>query len=244
MLEAVTLDFWNTLFVDSNGALRAQRRLEVLRDELSAAGLERSQPALDEGIQAGFDFFDEIWLREHRTPLCAEIVDAILLNLRAALPVEARERLTTQFQWQLLDHPPEPMPSLLMTLPVLAGRYRLAVVCDTGFSPGVVIRRLLDRYCLLQYFSYLYFSDEHGVSKPDKRAFHATLDELGVHPSAAAHVGDLQRTDIAGAQAAGMMAVHFIGANDYDAPRSTADAIVRHFEDLPAALGNLVCPGC
>ena len=244
MLEAVTLDFWNTLFVDSNGTRRERQRLAVLREELAAAGLARSQLALDEGIQAGFDFFDEIWLSQHRTPLCGEIVDAILASLRAYLPAEARERITTQFQWQLLDHPPEPMPGLLTTLPVLAGRYRLAVVCDTGFSPGVVIRKLLDRYCLLEYFTYLYFSDEHGVSKPDVRAFGTTLDALGVRASQAAHVGDLQRTDVAGAQAAGMLAVHFVGANDYDAPRSTADAIVRHFEDLPAALGNLVCPGC
>ena len=60
----------------------------------------------------------------------------------------------------------------------------------------------------------------------------------------AAHVGDIQRTDIAGAQAAGMSAVHFVGANNSDAERSTGDLLVRHFEDLPAALGGLTCAGC
>ena len=70
------------------------------------------------------------------------------------------------------------------------------------------------------------------------------LEELGVRPCEAAHVGDIQRTDVAGAQAAGMSAVHFIGANNQDAARSTADVIVRHFEELPQALGGLICAGC
>jgi FMN phosphatase YigB (HAD superfamily) len=54
----------------------------------------------------------------------------------------------------------------------------------------------------------------------------------------------MQRTDIAGAQAVGMWAVHFVGANARDVPRSTADVLVRHFDELPAALGNLICAGC
>jgi hypothetical protein len=41
-----------------------------------------------------------------------------------------------------------------------------------------------------------------------------------------------------------MSAVHFIGANDHDAPHTTADLLVRHFDELPAALGGLTCAGC
>ena len=44
--------------------------------------------------------------------------------------------------------------------------------------------------------------------------------------------------------AAGLLAVHFVGASDHDADESTADAVVRRFADLPAVLGSLVCPGC
>jgi FMN phosphatase YigB (HAD superfamily) len=65
-----------------------------------------------------------------------------------------------------------------------------------------------------------------------------------VRPTEAAHVGDIQRTDIAGAQTAGMSAVHFVGANNKDVAHSTADAIVSHFEELPQALGSLICAGC
>jgi hypothetical protein len=41
-----------------------------------------------------------------------------------------------------------------------------------------------------------------------------------------------------------MSAVHFVGANNRDAGHSTADAIVRHFDELPQALGSLICAGC
>ena len=136
------------------------------------------------------------------------------------------------------------MPGALYALPLLAERYRLAVVCDTGYSPGRVLREVLERNGMLAYFEYLYFSNEHGMSKPDVRVFRHTLAALDVRAPEAAHVGDIQRTDIAGAQAAGMAAVHFIGANNDDAGHSTADLIVRHFDELPAALGGLTCAGC
>ncbi len=67
---------------------------------------------------------------------------------------------------------------------------------------------------------------------------------LGVRAPEAAHVGDMQRTDIAGAQAVGMWTVHFVGANNSDAAASTADVVIRHFDELPAALGSLACAGC
>jgi HAD superfamily hydrolase (TIGR01549 family) len=244
MLRAVTFDFWNTLFVDSRGREREQLRSALLADALRTAGHEASDGELATGLAAAWDYFDGVWLNEHRTPPCEELVDAMLAGLRVRLQQETQHRLVERFERLVLEVPPEPMPGAVYTIPGLAERYRLAVICDTGFSPGSVLRQLLDKHDLLGYFDYTYFSNEHGVSKPDPRAFLHALEELGTRPTEAAHVGDIQRTDIAGAQASGMAAVHFVGANDADARRSTADAMVSHFEDLPRALGSLVCAGC
>lgn len=244
MLRAVTLDYWNTLFVDVRGREREQRRAALLRAEVEALGHDLPPSAYDEALRFGFDFFERVWHDEVRTPACGEILDAVLGSLRVRVPPEVHERMTTEFERLVLDIPPEPVPSLLRTLQMLAGRYRLAVVCDTGYSPGTVLRELLDRHCALEPFTYLYFSNEHGMSKPDVRVFKHTLAQLGVPAGEAAHVGDMQRTDIAGAQAAGMAAVHFVGANNRDAKRSSADAVIRHFEELPHALGSLHCAGC
>jgi putative hydrolase of the HAD superfamily len=244
MLQAVTFDYWNTLFVDTRGREREQRRIEILREEVGRVAPKPSTAAINDALQSGYDLFDRLWIAEHRTPLCEETVDGILAALRVRLPDDAEQRVVTQFEQLILELPPEPMPGSLYALPELAERYRLAVICDTGYSPGLVLRELLERNGMLKYFRYLYFSNEHGTSKPEARVFARTLDELGVRAGEAAHVGDIQRTDVAGAQGAGMAAVLFVAANDHDARDTTADLVVRHFDELPAALGSLTCPGC
>jgi HAD superfamily hydrolase (TIGR01549 family) len=244
MLRAVTFDFWSTLFADTRGREREALRAAVLGDALAAAGLQASGHTLAEGLSAAWDYFDTVWLNEHRTPSCAELVDAILSALRAQLPGDLLPPLVDRFERLILELPPEPMPGAVYTLPELAGHYRLAIICDTGYSPGAVLRELLARHDMLAHFEYTYFSNEHGMSKPDTRVFVHVLEELGARPSEAAHVGDIQRTDIAGAQAAGMAAIHFVGANNADVARSTGDAILSHFEELPRALGGLICAGC
>lgn len=194
---------------------------------------------IQEALHSGFLFFDKVWLEEYRTPNCDEIVASVLSTLGVHLPASAHARVVRQYEEMLLELPPDPMPQATTTVAALAERYRLGVICDTGFSPGSVLREVLERCGLIPYFDYLFFSNEHGMSKPDVRVFRHTLDKLGVRPREAAHVGDIQRTDIAGAQAAGMAAVHFVGANDHDARASTADAVVGQFSELPTALETL-----
>lgn len=244
MLKAITLDFWNTLFVDHCGRERAARRAECLRTELGEFGRTPSDTELSDSLAAGYDYFERIWRAEMRTPGAAEILEVMLEGLRARLPQAARARIVATFDELILELPPEPLPQVRETLAALAARYKLAVVCDAGFSPGRVLRELLVRNDMLAPFTYLYFSDEGGMSKPDPRVFKFVLEQLGARPQEAAHIGDMERTDIAGAHAAGMLAVLLTEANDYDAGTTTADLVVARFADLPVVVGNLVCPGC
>ena len=244
MLAAVTLDFWNTIFVDSGGRERDRRRAEYLKAMLTEYGEQAGDLAIQDALSQGYDHFDRQWRDEHRTPPAEEIVNVVLDALRSRVPSEARERLTTYFGRLVLEVAPEPTPGAAAVIAELAERYKLAVICDTGYSPGSVLRELLDKHGLTGAFDYLYFSNEGGVSKPDVRVFRRVLEELDVPAYQAAHVGDMERTDIAGAHAAGMLAVHFVGANGNDADESTADAVVRRFADLPAVLGSFMCPGC
>lgn len=244
MLRAVTLDFWNTLFVDHRGRERERRRAAWLRAELEKLGASVTDAALADALSAGFDYFERVWHDERRTPPASETTEATLAALGVRFSDDAFARTVEYLERLILDVPPEPVAGAVGALTTMAERYKLAVVCDTGYSPGSVLRELLARNSMLEPFSYLFFSNEHGMSKPDVRVFKHTLAQLGVRAGEAAHVGDIQRTDIAGAQAAGMMAVHFVGASNRDAGRSTADLIVRHFDELPAALGGIICAGC
>jgi putative hydrolase of the HAD superfamily len=69
-----------------------------------------------------------------------------------------------------------------------------------------------------------------------------TLDALGAAPTEAVHVGDLLRTDIAGAQAVGMRAVQYIGISQDqadglgDGRKITPDAVIRNHTELEPLL--------
>jgi FMN phosphatase YigB (HAD superfamily) len=137
---------------------------------------------------------------------------------------------------------------------------RVALICDTGFSPGRVVRQLLERVGLLQHLEVQIFSDEIGVPKPHPHAFHAALRGLGVEPQRAVHVGDLRRSDIAGARDVGMTSARYTGlSNDGDVhagasgagvidcmgagcdppcPRPEADVVVNSHADLTTWLAR------
>ena len=81
---------------------------------------------------------------------------------------------------------------------------RIGIVCDVGLTPSLVLLEFLERHGVLRHFDHWSFSDEVGVFKPDAAIFRHALDGLGVDdPARALHIGDLRRTDIAGAQADG-----------------------------------------
>lgn len=107
----------------------------------------------------------------------------------------------------LLDLPPALLPGVREALDALRLRYRLAIVSDTGFASGTAQTRLLEQDGLREYFDAIVYSEEVGAPKPDARMFNAALQHMGCEPSQALHVGDLERTDVAGALAVGMRAI-------------------------------------
>ena len=107
----------------------------------------------------------------------------------------------------------------------------LGIVSNTGRTPGVILRRVLERYGLLAYFSAISYSDEVGVRKPEAEIFRLTLARTGVAPSEAVHIGDNPDADVAGAQSFGMRAAHYTAGFRRPAPQ--ADLIVSDLETLP-----------
>jgi len=239
MIRAVTLDFWNTLMDDFMLPEREALRTARLLDLVGPYGHRPGDKAIAAAFRESWDHFDRVWYEEARTPTTAESAAVVLRALKIKLPGEARAAFVTDLEEILLDCPPRPVPGVPETLPVLAERYALAVVCDAGITPGRVLRRVLGLHDLERYFSAFFFSNEHGVSKPDPRAFLTPLAELGVAPHEAVHVGDIQRTDVAGAHGAGLQAIHFVGVNSSDLLASNAEAIVQRFAELPDAVARL-----
>jgi putative hydrolase of the HAD superfamily len=82
------------------------------------------------------------------------------------------------------------------------------------------------------------FSDEVGVPKPDAAIFRAALDALGVPPEKALHVGDLRRTDVAGARDLAMRSVRIRASHDDLSPLPDADFVVDSHAVLRRLLGG------
>ena len=239
MITAVTFDLWDTLVTDRDLLDRMALRATRLRDALAPLGMYPDDEELEQAFAESWRNFDRAWTTEHRTPSTAESIDVALGELGVDAPAATREAITRTMEDLVIEVPPVPVEGAAEVLAELAGCYRIGLVSDTGLSPGRALRPVLDGLGLLQHFTFLYFSDEGGMSKPDPRVFALVLEKLGARPPEAAHVGDILRTDIVGAQRAGMHSIHFVGVNASDAAWSTADRVIEHLSDLPRALAGL-----
>lgn len=247
MLQAVTFDLWDTLFIDdSDEPRRAALGLApkaVARRDLFVNVVVRHHPAIthDQAANAWEDatsWFNVCWKREHHTPTVATRLDKALTALGLERPpgfgamVDALERME-------LDIPPELAPGAAEAVAALAGRFRLGVISDAVVTPGRNLRQLLRHYGLFDHFSAFVFSDEAGASKPSPVVFHKAAAALGVPLDAMAHVGDRESNDVSGPRSVGMKAVLYTGVIDRGSGATRADLVCRHLDTLESLLATL-----
>ena len=163
---------------------------------------------------------------------------AYCLERRGIYDDEPIEQLTKEFEEASLEAGVIAVDGAKKTLDALedAG-IGLALICDTGFTPGRVVRRLLDDHGLLEHLEIVCFSDEVGVPKPGNDIFAKALAGLGVRPPEAIHVGDLKRTDIAGAHDVGMHTARFRGVHDDRSDSTEAEIVIDRHDQLLGVIG-------
>jgi len=210
---------------------------------LTAAGLRARAAALDRAYEESGAFLSRVWSQNRDVPV-AEHVRAILAAVDAGLPRqvtgEAMAMLIEAYSRPALLVPPAVDESARAALEALVGRgYTLAVVSNIMRTPGVTLRKLLERYGLLGYFRHTTFSDEVGVRKPDPEIFALTLRAVGAGPESAVHVGDDEVLDVRGARAAGMRVIQVTS----NAPRALGllrpDGAIPRLAGLPDAIAQL-----
>jgi HAD superfamily hydrolase (TIGR01509 family) len=158
-------------------------------------------------------------------------------GLSASLPVRTHRRIEAVYADAVLHYPPQLIPGVSELLAALRKkRLKLGLICNTGRSPGSVLRKLLGTFGIIKRFSVALFSDETIVRKPDPKIFRQVLAALKVDPADAVHVGDSPESDIAGAAAAGMQAV-WIRKDGMAAPSCLA--AIDSVAQLPEVLKSL-----
>jgi FMN hydrolase / 5-amino-6-(5-phospho-D-ribitylamino)uracil phosphatase len=237
-IAAVTFDFWNTIATVAPGAMDAARRRGI------AAACEECEVELEaERLVASLEEVGLSWERSwaagrhlHPREAAATLVGS--LGVEGAARVMVTEAFLGAGREVELQFAPG-IGSCLQTLDERG--LRLGIVCDVGFSGGEMLRELLAAEGLLERFSGWGFSDEVGHYKPAPQIFEAALGALRAQPGEAMHVGDLRRTDVAGAAALGMRTARYRGMNrEGDAEAGVeADVVLDSHRELPDAIEGL-----
>jgi putative hydrolase of the HAD superfamily len=210
-IRAVTFDFWHTLLAEHPGTMRAMQ-LDRWTRVLARAGHARERADIEAAFAKNWQRFEEQWWSNAGQYTPSDSVLFITEELSVDLTDALRIELTESFRVVGETAELEVAPGLEACLRALrAAGVRLGIVCDVGLTASPTLRGRLGRLGVLDAFDAWSFSDETGVFKPAPEAFHAALDPLGVDPRDAAHIGDNERTDIAGANALGMVSVRYQG---------------------------------
>ena len=242
-IAAVTFDYWNTLVHEDPFHMRDLRQTRWL-GLLEDAGFAVDWAQLVAAFESSWVRYVERWHadEQYRAVDAAEhVLEVLGLTVRddvRALLHEAFVDMELRAQLRLA-------PGIEECLAALSGAgIRIGIVCDVGMTPSVQLRRHLERHGILDRFDHWSFSDEVGRYKPSPVIFEHALAGLGgIAPAAAAHVGDLRRTDIAGAKAMGMTAVRYLGISDDNSQlEPEGDIVLTDHRNLPALLGISPAP--
>lgn len=238
-IEAITFDFWNTIARAPAGLMSEARRRAIV-EVCEECGVELEAELLVESLSEVTRSYESSWsVGKHFHPR----EGAEMLVRSIGLEGVAGERAAEAFLTVARDAPVELSADIRPSLEALRKRgIRLGIVCDVGFSGGAVLRELLDRKGLLAHFSGWAFSDEVGHYKPAPQIFEAALAALGAQPATSMHVGDLRRTDIAGASRLGMRTARYRALHDdpqADGAEVEADFVLDSHQELPELIDRI-----
>ena len=240
MIRAVTFDLWQTLITEKP---EEEERRRILRYErmlalLNELGKPSTLGALEEAYRACGEWLHEVW-KENKDVSTRDQVDFVLrrLDKDPRLSQTDWERLEEAYVSPIRDIPPVALPGAREALRTLSlAGVCLGLICNTGRTPGRVLRPLLEGMGLRAYFNAMAFSDELRVRKPDERIFMKVLTDLQTRPEQAVHVGDIAETDVAGAKRAGLLALHLV--RDGSKPSPEADGVLRSAAEVPDWIAN------
>jgi len=241
VLKAVTFDLWQTLILDTPEGLRQARadRVRGIHDALACEGIAVGVAAVGQAYDAVGDRLEEIWATRRDVGSRGQVrmlLECLGLDMAVSPDGRAMDDLDQAYCLPILSALPVPNTGALDVLRALSSRgLVLGLVCNTGRTPGKMLRLVLERLGLANYLSVLSFSDEVGLRKPHPEIVHRTLTALGVVPAEAAHVGDDVTTDVTGARGVGMRAIHLCHSTGCNQQPDDAEAIPSLLA-LPAAL--------
>lgn len=245
--RAVTFDCWSTLISDKNWEQTMLHRQQSLIEIAAKRGVEISTERSKQLIEAAWEQHVISWrsggvfgargaadwiLGRLGIPVVSENGSSAEAELAAELAL-AIESATSGVGTYVLDGAVDAVEA------VKAAGIGTALVCDVGFTPARFVKGFLGDHGIK--LDHYFFSDEVGTPKPYEPIFLAALEATAAAPHEAVHIGDLKRTDIAGARNAGMGTIRYTGLHDdmwtpEESLGEEADEVMDHWSKLPGIL--------
>lgn len=246
-IGAVTFDLWDCLFCDETdepkraeaGRLpKPQARRQLVHQFLS------KHETIDAAkVNLAYDVTDaafrKVWHDEFVTWSVAERLKITLDGLGRTLPAAEFDELVEAHETMEITFRPDPAPGALDALKALHGKYKLAVISDTVFTPGRNLRKLLEGAGMLAYFDHFVFSDEVGHSKPHPAVYQSVAEAFAIDMKDIVHIGDRPHNDIGGAHAVGARCVLSTVVKQRPLEGHEPDAVCDDYANLPDVLADL-----
>jgi putative hydrolase of the HAD superfamily len=233
-IQAVTFDFWKTLYQDNFGEIRQQVRMEAFARHTGRPLEEVS--AISKRV---FQEFERVHIEEQITLGPHDKVRMMMEHLKTEVSESVALELAEISATAIVLHPPDMVEGAKEAVRRTAERFPIGIISDTATSPGRCLRQLLARDGILDLFQTLTFSDEVGVAKPQAPMFELTAKNLGVEPKEMLHIGDLEYSDIVGIQRVGGKAGLFAGYNSHFLETTSADYVFKNWGEFLEVLPEL-----
>ncbi len=240
-IEAVTFDLWFTLIAhdqDYDERLREARTSGIMA-ALESVGIASSQEAIAQAYVDSEKHLQERWScnRDVDTPQQVEI---LLKCMGIDASPETIASVAVPYAEAVLHVEPYLVDGAIEALDAIrASGVKLALISNTGRTPGMAMRKVMQRLGILSYFPVTTFSNEAGYLKPDWRIFASTLGRMGTTPDKTVHIGDHQVLDVQGSKEFGMRCIHVTryapSINGIHVP----DITVETLRQIPSAIESL-----
>ena len=240
MLKAITFDFWQTLYADSDKNWRKRQAIRVKRCHayLENRGYTCTLTDVEFGLEEAYNLVSSLWY-QHKGISVKRCMQRFAEVLEIRLETADLDQLIENLGAAFLEAPPIMIAHVKPVVSRLSENYPLGIISDSALTPGSFVRKLMARDGILQFFTAFTFSDETDHTKPQVVQFHSTLAELNAEPAEALHIGDIFRTDIVGAKNAGMKAIRFAGFNKGEGNDTLSDAVIDDYRKLETVISEL-----
>lgn len=240
-IRAVTFDLWETLLFEDDGASqrRAEARCRNLARALNSLGMRISFEDMSLAVSQLVSSLLTIWDKNRDISCIDQIRHVVRSFSKESLDLKQDwiDKLVPAYTSSIFEVPPYLNPSGRNVLENLKGNdMRIGLICNTGLTPGIGLRKFLADEGVAECFDLMLFSEEIGIRKPDLGIFRLAAQRLSVQPFEIVHVGDNLKTDVWGAKNAGLRAVHLLSLEGRD---KIAESDPNSLVSLSRRLGDL-----